>query len=223
MIKIESQTLNEEVTNLTTNQLVPIDIKGQDFQKLMNIYQIAMVQVKNNLEEVKNNLNDFYQYDVINNINCRIKTPNSIINKMKKKQYSLNYKNLIENIDDIAGIRIVCPFKNDIQKVVEIIQESPNLEIIKEKDYIHNPKKSGYSGYHIIAQTPVNIGNAFANVKTEIQIRSMAMDFWSTTEHKIKYKAKRKLSKTDSKKMVRYAKLINKLDDRIMDIHKKYD
>lgn len=224
MVKIEPQTLNRETTtSLTPNQLIPIDVKEQDFQKLMNIYQMAMVQVKDNLEEVKTNLNSYYNYDVINNINCRIKTPDSIINKMKKKQYSLNYKNLIENIDDIAGIRIVCPFKNDIQKVVEIIQEDPNLEILQEKDYIHNPKKSGYSGYHIIAQTPVNVGNAFANVKTEIQIRSMAMDFWSTTEHKIKYKAKRKLSKTDSKKMVRYAKLINRLDDRIMDIHKKYD
>ncbi len=184
---------------------------------------MAMVQVKDDLENVKDNLNSFYDYDVINNINYRIKTPDSIINKMKRKQYTLNYKNLIENIDDIAGIRVVCPFKSDIPKVIEIIEENPNLEIIQKKDYLTAPKKSGYSGYHIIAQTPVNVGETFANVKTEIQIRTMAMDFWSSAEHKIKYKAKNKLSKSDSTKMIKYAKIINKLDDKIMKIHNKYE
>ena len=212
-----------EVPTLASNQLVPINVKEQEFQKIMRIYEMAMIQVRDDLEDIKNNLSSNYQYDVINNINCRIKTPDSIIKKMKRKQYDLNYKNLIENVDDIAGIRVVCPFKSDIPKVVEILEENPNLEILQKKDYITKPKKSGYSGYHIIAQTPVNIGDAFANVKTEIQIKTMAMDFWSSTEHKLKYKAKNKLSKADSKKMVRYAKIINKMDNEIMKIHKKYE
>lgn len=212
-----------EVPTLASNQLVPINVKEQEFQKIMRIYEMAMVQVRDDLEDIKDNLSNNYQYDVINNINCRIKTPDSIIKKMKRKQYDLNYKNLIENVDDIAGIRVVCPFKSDIPKVVEILEENPNLEILQKKDYITKPKKSGYSGYHIIAQTPVNIGDAFANVKTEIQIKTMAMDFWSSTEHKLKYKAKNKLSKSDSKKMVRYAKIINKMDNEIMKIHKKYE
>ena len=212
-----------EVPTLASNQLVPINVKEQEFQKIMRIYEMAMTQVKDDLENAKNNLSNLYQYDVINNINCRVKTPDSIIKKMKRKQYDLNYKNLIENVDDIAGIRVVCPFKNDVFKVVKIIEENPKLEILQKKDYITKPKKSGYSGYHIIAQTPVNIGDAFANVKTEIQIKTMAMDFWSSTEHKLKYKAKNKLSKTDSKKMVKYAKIINKMDNEIMKIHKKYE
>ena len=215
-----------EVPTLASNQLVPINVKEQEFQKIMRIYEMAMMamtQVKDDLENAKNSLSNFYQYDVINNINCRVKTPDSIIKKMKRKQYDLNYKNLIENVDDIAGIRVVCPFKNDVFKVVKIIEENPKLEILQRKDYITKPKKSGYSGYHIIAQTPVNIGDAFANVKTEIQIKTMAMDFWSSTEHKLKYKAKNKLSKTDSKKMVKYAKIINKMDNEIMKIHKKYE
>ena len=212
-----------EVPTLASNQLVPINVKEQEFQKIMRIYEMAMIQVRDDLEDIKDNLSNNYQYDVINNINCRIKTPDSIIKKMKRKQYDLNYKNLIENVDDIAGIRVVCPFKSDIPKVVEILEENPNLEILQKKDYITKPKKSGYSGYHIIAQTPVNIGDAFANVKTEIQIKTMAMDFWSSTEHKLKYKAKNKLSKADSKKMVKYAKIINKMDNEIMKIHKKYE
>ncbi len=213
---------DKDTTALTANQLVPINVKEQEFQKIMRIYQMAMEQVKYSLESVKDNLCHDYKYDVINNINCRIKTPDSIIKKMKKNQYDLNYKNLIENVNDIAGIRVVCPFKSDINKVVKIIEESPNLEIIERKNYIDKPKKSGYSGYHIIAQTPVNIGNAFANVKTEIQVRTMAMDFWSSTEHKLKYKAKNKLSKSDSKKLIKYANIINKMDNEMSKIHKKY-
>lgn len=184
---------------------------------------MAMIQVKDDLEDIKDNLSNLYKYDVINNINYRIKTPDSIIRKMKRKQFDLNYKNLIENVDDIAGIRVVCPFKSDIKKVVEIIKDNPDLEILQEKNYIDSPKKSGYSGFHIIAQTPVNIGDAFANVKTEIQIRTMAMDFWASTEHKLKYKARNKLSKSDSKKLIKYAKMINKMDIEIGKINNRYN
>ena len=215
-MKEVSSLQNSAEVALTTNQLIPINVKEQEFQKIMRIYEMAMLQVKNNLESVKDNLSNFYKYDVINNINCRIKTPDSIIKKMKKNQYELNYKNLIENVNDIAGIRVVCPFKSDIKKVVEIIEENPNLVILEEKDYISEPKKSGYSGYHIIAQTPVNIGDAFANVKTEIQVRTMAMDFWASIEHKAKYKTRNQINKSQSKEFIKYAKMINKIDDNII-------
>ena len=141
---------------------------------------------------------------------------------MKKKNYDLNYEELIKNINDVAGIRIICPFKTDIFKIKEVIERNSNLEILELKDYVNTPKKSGYSGFHIIAQTPVNIGDTVAGVKVEIQIRTMAMDFWSTTEHKIKYKAKNKLSIIDSIKMVQYAKIVNKLDEKITKINSKY-
>lgn len=214
--------MNKDI-EMTSNKPVPIDVKTKDFYTLMNIYEMAMIQVKAEIEDIKTNLNTESQYNVINNIDCRIKTPDSIINKMNKKNYDLNYKNLIENINDIAGIRIICPFKNDIIKIKETIENNDKLEIIEEKDYVTNPKDSGYSGFHIIAQTPVNVGETFANVKTEIQIRTMAMDFWSTTEHKIKYKAKNNLSKVDSKRMVKYAKMINSLDNKISKINDKYN
>lgn len=208
--------------NLSILSLVPIDVKEKNFQTLMLIYEQAMLQVKKELESFQTSLKDFYNYDVINNINCRIKTPESIINKMKKKSYNLNYKELIGNINDIAGIRIVCPFKTDIFKIKDIIEKDSLIEILEIKDYVHTPKKSGYSGLHIIGQTPVNIGDTIAQVKIEIQIRTMAMDFWSTVEHKIKYKAKNQLSKSDSMKMIHYAKIINKIDAKITKINSKY-
>ena len=176
--------------NLKLLSLVPIDVQEKKFQTLMLIYEKAMIQAKEELEGFKASLKEIYNYDVISNIESRIKTPDSIVKKMKKKNYDLNYEELIKNINDVAGIRIVCPFKTDIFKIKEVIEKNSNLEILEVKDYVNTPKKSGYSGLHIIAQTPVNIGDTVAQVKVEIQIRTMAMDFWSTTEHKIKYKAK---------------------------------
>ena len=172
---------------------------------------------------MKTSLNKVYKYNVINNIECRIKTPDSIINKMKRKNYDLNYKALISNINDVAGIRIICPFKTDIPKIKEVIEKNSSIDVLEIKDYMKAPKKSGYSGLHIIGQIPVDIGGTSANVKMEIQVRTMAMNFWATTEHKIKYKAQNKLSKIDSKKMIFYAKIINEIDNKISKINEKYD
>ena len=213
---------NNDQENLKLLSLVPIDVQEKKFQTLMLIYEKAMIQTKKELERFKVNLKEIYNYDVISNIESRIKTPDSIVKKMKKKNYDLNYEELIRNINDVAGIRIVCPFKTDIYKIKEILEKTSNLEVLEVKDYVNTPKKSGYSGLHIIAQTPVTIGETIAQVKVEIQIRTMAMDFWSTTEHKIKYKAKNKLRLIDSIKMVQYAKIINKLDEKITKINSKY-
>lgn len=219
---IMDKSLQSSQNFLTGLSLVPIDTKKQEFAQIINIYEKAMYQTKSELENIQTALNKFYNYNVINNIDCRIKTPESIIKKMQRKNYDLNYKSLIANINDVAGIRIVCPFKSDIPKIRKIIENDSTIEVLEEKDYINAPKKSGYSGLHLIGQTPVEIGGHTANVKMEIQIRSMAMDFWSTTEHKIKYKAKSKLSTIDSKKMIMYAKMINKIDEKISKINNKY-
>ena len=217
-----SNELKENDTAISGLQMVPIDIKQQEFKKLMSIYEKALDKTKDELEDIKTSLNKVYKYNVINNIECRIKTPDSIINKMKRKNYDLNYKALISNINDVAGIRIVCPFKTDILKIREVIEKSSSIDVLEIKDYLNAPKKSGYSGLHIIGQIPVDIGGTSANVKMEIQVRTMAMNFWATTEHKIKYKAQNKLSKIDSKKMVFYAKIINEKDNKISKINEKY-
>ena len=207
--------------NVTTNGIVPIEIKGKEFDILMGIYQKAMEQVLAQLLETQKILKELYGYDVINHMTSRIKTPTSIINKMKKKNDQLNYKNMINHINDIAGIRIVCPLKSDIYTIIDIISQMPNVKIIKVKDYMNKPKQSGYSGYHIVLETPVEIGKNEIQMKVEIQLRTMAMDFWATNEHKMKYKTKKELSIWDSKKLTIYAKILNLLDDKMMKLCQK--
>ena len=135
--------------------------------------------------------------------------------------YSVAIKELVTkieiiNINDIAGIRVICPLKKDIKSIRNLIVSLPGVKLVKEKDYVTNPKKSGYSSYHLILDVPIALSQKTMYVRVEVQIRTMAMDYWASIEHKLKYKAKEGLSKTESKELVRYAKIINKIDDRMM-------
>lgn len=189
----------------------------------MGVYDKALKAVLEDLRQVKELLSKAYGYDVINNISGRLKSPESIANKMVKKHYEINFENIIQNINDVAGIRLTCPVKADIYNIAEIISHMHNFEIIEVKDYIKKPKKSGYSGYHIIVQTPIYVEGKEVMIKVEIQIRTMAMDFWATNEHKIRYKGKNKLSSIDSKKLTAYAKIINSLDESMSKIFSKQE
>jgi len=218
-LHISNLEIKEE--EITTNSIVPINIKNKEFDLLMSIYQKALEEVFQELTQIKDALKEIYGYDVINHITTRIKTPSSIIHKMKKKNYELNYDNMINYINDIAGIRIICPLKSDIDTIIDILTRLPNIKILKTKDYIRKPKESGYSGYHMIIEVPVKIDESEVPVKIEIQLRTMAMDFWATNEHKMKYKTNKKMSIWDSKKLTFYAKILNILDDKIMGIYQK--
>lgn len=201
--------------------LARIDVKNEGFDKLIGVYELAMKKVEKEIERLKYILNDYYGYNMINSTFSRIKKPDSIINKMKKKNYELNYKELVEKVKDIAGVRIVCFFKDDLLKIKSMLEVSEGFKVVEEKDYFTKPKKSGYSGYHLIVEVPVKYEETTFFVNVEIQLRTMAMDFWSTLEHKTKYKAKYKISKFDSLKLICYAKIINKLDEKMAEIFKK--
>ena len=196
-----------------------LNIKDNQFDKIMHIYALAMKNVEEKINSINDDYKKIYKEDLVNHVKCRIKTPESIIKKMISKNYQLTYKNLIEKVNDIAGVRVVCPYKFDVYEVIDIIREFDDWKIIKEKDYITNPKKTGYTSYHIIVEVPVEFEGAKLYIKVEIQIRTMAMDFWATLEHEIKYKSNGTLNEKVSLELVTYAKIINKIDNRLMKLH----
>ena len=176
-----------------------ITIEDETFKKLMFIYSTAIKELKTKMEIIQDEFKIFYNYDLIDHIDTRIKEPDSIINKMNNKKCDITYKEMIDKINDVAGIRVICPIKKDIFK-----------------DYVTHPKESGYSSYHLIVEVPISLSNSNIYVKVEVQIRTLAMDFWANLEHKMKYKAKEKVDKKTSKEWINYAKIINKLDNKIM-------
>lgn len=208
-MELENSLLKQDTLSLEGKD---IEIKSETFEKLMFLYSAALKEVETKINILKDEFKYLYNYTLIDHITTRIKKPESILNKMRKKQCNINYQNLIEEVSDIAGIRIICPLKDNIFSVINLIKSYPEFKILKEKDYITKPKKSGYSSYHLIIEVPVNVAGKIIYIKVEIQVRTMAMDFWASLEHDIKYKTDKKISKKMSKELIECAKLINKMD-----------
>ncbi len=214
-IKMKEKTDLVDLKNfLDYSEIVTED--DDTFQKLMFVYKMAIKELNTKIEIFKEESKLFYDYDLIDHVNTRIKEPDSIIKKMKKKNLELDYKEMINNINDIAGIRVICPLQSDIYTIKNLIQNIPGIETVKEKDYIVNPKESGYTAYHLIVRVPVMLSQELIYVKVEVQIRTMAMDFWSSLEHKMMYKPKEEPTKKQAKEWINCAKTINKLDTKMM-------
>lgn len=196
------------------NKKVTVDDKT--FEQLMFVYNVAIREIENKIEILKDEFKTFYDYDLVDHINTRIKEPKSIIKKMNDRGLKITYRNMIENINDIAGVRVICPLKKDIFSVRNLIQKLPGLKVLKEKDYVTHPKPSGYSSYHMITGVPVALSQNIIYVKVEIQIRTMAMDFWASLEHKMKYKPENEVNKKETKEWVNCAKILNKIDNKML-------
>lgn len=198
-----------------------IDINTEKYKDIMYLYSQALKTMEQKINIIKCDYEYQKEYDSIDHVMSRIKSPKSILDKMEKNKLEPTYKNMINNINDIAGIRIICPLKNNINTICEYIHEFNDVEIIKEKDYVSNPKESGYSSYHIIAKIPIYIEQEESKMKVEIQIRSLAMDFWASLEHKIKYKPNGEINENVSKELMQCAKDINKLDNKMIKLFYK--
>ena len=220
MIKRNTLTIQN---NLMKTEDEAIDIDSKQYNDLLRIYEIAMNQVMDTLSRVKNRINSIYGYSIIENITGRVKTKESINKKLIKKNIPHTYVALVDNVNDIAGVRVICPIEVDIDSVVNIIKRLPNINVIEEKDYILNPKKSGYKAYHMIVETPVKINGETIVMKVEIQIRTSAMDFWAEMEHEIRYKSDKKMTKMDSKKLTWYATKLEKLQEKIIKLYRKQE
>lgn len=160
-----------------------------------SFYKESIVKLEAVITEITARLDVIRKYRKINNdrdpieyIKSRIKSEDSMKEKLQRKGLEVNLENALSKIYDAAGIRIVCTFVDDVYDVVEMIKQYDDIEVLKEKDYIKSPKENGYRSYHLIISVPLNIVGEIHKVYLEIQIRTIAMDFWSSLEHQMKYK-----------------------------------
>jgi len=169
---------NTELLELDKTLVVQEELNINDdiFKNLMFVHSMAIKELNSKLEILKEEFKVLYNYELISQITSRVKSPDSILKKMKKKNIELTYRNLINNINDIAGIRVICNTRDDIFMIRDLISNLVNVKILKEKDYVTYPKKSGYSSYHMLIEIPINVGRDIVNVKIEIQIRTKIMD-----------------------------------------------
>lgn len=158
------------------------------FQKLMMQYRCAMLEVQTKFEVINNELSLYGDRNPIEFIKSRIKRPVSIMEKLKRKGFEISIDSIQNNIYDIAGIRVVCSFPEDIYRLAEKICMQDDIKLLNKKDYIKNPKPNGYRSLHLILEVPVFFTEEKKRLPVEVQLRTIAMDFWASIEHKLRYK-----------------------------------
>ena len=189
------------------------------FATVMFVYQSALIQMRSRIDVLNNELSQVYSYNPIEYVKTRLKTPESIMQKLRKQGHSFNVNDLIEYIHDIAGIRITCSFFSEVYFLSDMIAKQDNLEVLSIKDYIKNPKESGYMSYHMLLSIPVALADAVVPAKVELQIRTMAMDFWASLEHKIYYKYEGNAPDYFERELQECASIISRLDTKMMSLN----
>lgn len=184
-------------------------------------YGFALNMLETEIDILLKNYVYEHKYNPVEHVKSRLKTEESVIKKLEKKGYEINCENIIKHVHDVIGIRIVCSFISDVYEIVDLIKKSNQFEIKEEKDYIKNPKSTGYISYHLIVVVPIHLKNKVEYVDAEIQIRTMAMDFWASLDHKLQYKVREKISKDMQEEIYNCSLDIKKLDSKMNELNKK--
>lgn len=164
-------------------------IRNTDYyNSLMMMYRCTIREIQTKLEVLDDEFSVKYKRNPISSIKSRIKTPQSIYNKLQKLGYDFTESNIREHLNDVAGIRVICSFIDDIYEVARLLSEQDDITVLRIKDYIENPKPNGYRSYHMIVEIPVFFAEGKTPMRAEIQIRTIGMDFWASLEHQLRYK-----------------------------------
>ena len=182
-------------------------------------YNAALKQMETKIEILNDEFLHVHQYNPIEYVKSRIKTPESIVKKLKRYGYETSIQNMVKYCNDIAGVRVVCSFTSDIYRLAEIIGRQNDITVISIKDYMKNPKPSGYKSYHMIVSIPVFLSDRQVDVKVEIQIRTIAMDFWASLEHKIYYKFEGNAPEYISRDLRECSEIVSNLDAKMLHLN----
>ncbi len=194
-----------------------------DWSKFFAPYQQVVDELVVKMNGISNNYKHEGKNSPIISVSGRVKTIDSLLEKSLKKEIPFTKKAFVEHIDDVAGVRIICRFVEDIETIVHLIKarESFDIKVIKDKDFVSDSKYSGYRSYHLIIDYPIIFGERIKNVRAEIQIRTMAMDFWATIEHSLKYKYKENIPNHIQSKLIASANASAKLDKEMSKIREE--
>ena len=206
---------NTNTTELL-NQANEIFDQTRPFAELMMRYKCAMLEVKTKLDVLNTQLSLENDRNPFESIECRLKSVPSIIEKLNRKGLELSAESIEKNLNDVAGIRVICSFPEDIYILAEELCSQDDIRLIARKDYIKDPKPNGYRSLHLIVEIPIFLMTEKKYMRVEVQFRTIAMDFWASFEHKVKYKTKNDVNPKMSKELVSCAKMINKFDTKMI-------
>lgn len=195
---------------------------SREYSVMMNLYASAVKLLKLKLEVLNDEFNVLYAKNPIHHIESRLKTADSIIAKLIKRGYEVSISSAMRNLNDIAGVRVVCNYIDDVYSVEDMLMRQADLLIVKRQDYIASPNYNGYRSLHLDIKVPVYLSDRTEYVVAEVQIRTIAMDFWASLEHDIRYKAdKSKLPEGINEEMLACSNSIAAIDEQMQDMYKR--
>lgn len=208
--------------HINTMENVIQNYEGVDnWTTVILLYQSALKEIGTKLEILNDEFQHVHQYNPIEHIKSRIKTPESIVRKLKRRGYDSTVENMVKYVNDIAGVRVICSFTADIYQIANMLASQSDIKVLSIKDYIKTPKESGYKSYHMIVTVPIFLSNGPVDTKIEIQIRTVAMDFWASLEHKINYKFSDNVPEHIKRDLRFCAEMVSDLDAKMMDLNEQ--
>ena len=195
----------------------------KEFSELMTFFKCAIMEVETKLNVLNQEFSLQYDRNPFESIETRLKDPTSIVEKLMSRGIEVNLENIERELYDIAGIRVVCSFKEDIYKLADLLVEQDDVLILMRKDYIKKPKENGYRSLHMIVDIPIFLSNGKKHMKVEVQFRTIAMDFWASVEHKLKYKKEIQNPEEVGERLRRCADILSSMDDEMEDIRRRID
>lgn len=226
-VNIKNMKKTIENTELATvKQLFPDnqgDLLVEEMYKFIefeHLYESAIREVKTKLEILDSEFRTKYSYNPIHHIEDRLKSPKSILEKLRRKDKSFTVEAARNNLYDVAGVRVICNYIDDIYTVADLLTAQDDVKLVKHKDYIREPKPNGYRSLHLVIQTPVYLSDSKEEVYVEVQIRTIAMDFWASLEHELKYKADNEVSAELADRLKQCAETIAATDAEMQEIYK---
>lgn len=191
----------------------------KDFSKFMMMYGCAIKEVRTKFEVLNDDFSIENKRNPIEMIKSRVKSPLSIIKKLERRNLPMTMESILNNLNDVAGVRIICSFIEDIYMIAQMFENQDDVTLIEVKDYIKNPKPNGYRSYHMIVEVPVFFSSRKINLRVEVQLRTIAMDFWASLEHKMKYKKDIEGAHMLEKELAECASIIASTDEKMQKIH----
>ena len=217
----ETEEASKESSVVSIVDAIGINEGVDSWQTVTLLYNSALKEIGTKLEILNDEFQHVHRYNPIEHIKSRIKTAESIVKKLKKRGYESTIENMVKFVNDIAGIRVICSFTSDIYRIAEMLAGQNDIKVLSIKDYIKNPKESGYKSYHMIVTVPIYLSDGAVDTKVEIQIRTVAMDFWASLEHKINYKFEGEAPEHIKRELYECAEMVSDLDARMMSLNEE--
>lgn len=219
--KNENEVIRQAIMTLTDNQTRNwLQQRTSDFDKLMSYYRCAMMEIETKFNVLNEEYSLKHDRNPISSIKVRLKSLASMMEKLERRNLPLSFTSLEENLNDIAGVRVICSFVEDVYTLAEALLKQDDIELIAKKDYIANPKPNGYRSLHMIVAIPIFLAHEKRIMKVEIQLRTIAMDFWASLEHQLRYKKDVVFTDAMAADLLECAQLSAVLDERMDNLRK---